>query len=481
MDEMTITEIDLATVAKTVAETDRRRVLVREKLDQAQSVVEALDAESKSLQESVLELKRDLEETTRAKDHETAELGKTIEQRRRAIEELKSLAAAADELRIVSEQKSTGIGANLDVARAELASLESNVSKSSADARALDEMVNRLRNTVAESRRQADAVEAQLASVGATTRSAVSAAIDIQNRIDSARGALDMASARKRETDEACEALGAITDALRSKTVETVGAVNAIDDLMAEHQRQSSTLATRLAAVAKLVGEPEHQNGSTAPAPSTNGSHASEPISRFSDPLRTIALLALERLITKEEADRIASALRAEDGERALREAWALTSGAVMPSAHRLVFGEVLRTMGDVKAAIIYYEQAASAKNAAPVIRYLASLAYLNMDLLDRSAYVAQLLSRDRGGKLLGRILESLRMEQTGNADAAARSLSEAASLRGFPKWEYDEAYFQLGGMYERKNNIDAAVSAYEKVSPSAPYADIVERVRALF
>jgi tetratricopeptide (TPR) repeat protein len=153
----------------------------------------------------------------------------------------------------------------------------------------------------------------------------------------------------------------------------------------------------------------------------------------------------------------------------------------VMPSAHRLVFGEVLRTMGDVKAAIIYYEQAASTKNAAPVIRYLASLAYLNMDLLDRSAYVAQLLSRDRGGKLLSRILESLRTEQTGNADAAAHSLSDAASMRGFPKWEYDEAYFQLGGMYERRNNIDAAVSAYEKVSPSAPYADIVERVRALF
>lgn len=481
MDEMTISEIDLATVAKTVAETDRRRVLVREKLDQAQSVVEALDAESQSLQESVLELKRDLEETARAKDHETAELGKTIEQRRRAIEELKALAEAAEELRVVSEQKSTDIGANLDIARSELASLETNVSKSGADAKALDEMVSRLRHTVAEARRQADAVESQLASVGATTRSAVSAAIDIQNRIDAARGALDVASARKRETDETCEALGAITDALRSKTAETAGAVNEIDDMMAVHLRQSSTLATRLAAVAKLVGEPEHQNGSSAAAQSTNGSHAVASTSRFSDPLRTIALLALERLITREEADRISAALRADDGERALREAWALTSGAVMPSAHRLVFGEILRTMGDVKAAIIYYEQAASAKNAAPVIRYLASLAYLNMDLLDRSAYVAQLLSRDRNGKLLSRILESLRAEQTGNADVAAHSLSEGASLRGFPKWEYDEAYFQLGGMYERRNNIDAAVSAYEKVSPSAPYADIVERVRALF
>src|SRR5258708_3840186 len=119
MDEMTIPDIDLATVAKTVAETERRRVVVREKLDHEQSVVEA--------------------------------------------------------------------------------------------------------------RRQADAVEAQLASVGATTRSAVSAAIDIQNRIDTARGALDVASARKRETDETCEALGAITDALRSKTAETAGAVNEID------------------------------------------------------------------------------------------------------------------------------------------------------------------------------------------------------------------------------------------------------------
>jgi len=481
MDEMTISEIDLATVAKTVAETDRRRALVQEKLSQAQSVVEALDAESKSLHESVLELKRDLEETARAKDHETVELGKTIGERKRAIEELKALAGAADDLRAVSESKSTAIGAHLDAARGELASLESNVATSSADAKALDEMMSRLRSTVAEARRQADALESQLASAGATTRSAVDAAADIQSRIDAARRSLDIASGRKKETDETCEALGAITDALRSKTSDAVTAVKAIDDLMVEHTRQSSTLATRLAAVAKLVGQPDRQNGSSAAEPSTNGSHAVEPTSRFSEPLRTIALLALERLITREEADRIASALQAEDGERALREAWALTSGAVMPSAHRLVFGEVLRAMGDVKAAIIYYEQAASAKNAAPVIRYLASLAYLHMDLLDRSAYVAQLLSRDRGGKLLSRVLEALRAEQTGNADVAAQSLSEAASMRGFPKWEYDETYFQLGGMYERRNNIDAEVAAYEKVSASAPYADIVERVRALF
>jgi len=481
MEEMTIPEIDLATVTKTVAETDRRRALVREKLDQAQSVVEALDAESKSLQESVMELKHDLEETARAKEHETAELGRTLEERKRAIDDLKALASAADELRIVSAQKSSAIGANLDVARSELASLESNVAKSAGDAKALDDMLGRLRSTIAEARRQADALETQLASATTATRAAVDGAADIQNRIAAARKGLDVASGRKKETDETCDALSAITDALRSKTNEAAVGVKAMDELLTEHNRQSSTLATRLAAVAKLVGQPEHQNGSPAAVPATNGAHPGEPSGRFSDALRSIELLALERLISREEADRIASALRSDDGERALRETWALTSGAVMPSAHRLVFGEVLRRMGDVKAAIIYYEQAASAKNAAPVIRYLASLAYLNMDLLDRSSYVAQLLARDRGGKLLSRILEALRSEQTGNADAGTRSLSEATTLRGFPKWEYDEAYFQLGGMFERRNNIDEAVSAYEKVSASAPYADIVERVRALF
>jgi len=226
MEETTVTEIDLATVAKTVAETDRRRVLVQEKISQAQSVVEALDAESKSLHESVLELKRDLEETARAKDHETAELGRTIEERKRAIDEFKALAGAADELRSVSASKSAAIGAHLDVARAELGSLESNVSKSSADAKALDEMLNRLRGTVAQARRQADALETQLASAGTTMKSAVDAAADIQGRIDAARRSLDLASGRKKETDETCEALGAITNALRAKASDAVAAAH---------------------------------------------------------------------------------------------------------------------------------------------------------------------------------------------------------------------------------------------------------------
>ena len=65
MDENLTTKLDLASVAKTVAETDRRRAIVQEKLSQAQSVIEALDAESKSLQESVLELKRDPRERRR--------------------------------------------------------------------------------------------------------------------------------------------------------------------------------------------------------------------------------------------------------------------------------------------------------------------------------------------------------------------------------------------------------------------------------
>ena len=482
MDETATNNVDLATVAKTVAETDRRRALVEQKLTQAQAVVEALNAESKSLQESVLDLKHDLEETTRAKQAETAELSRTIDERKRAIADVRNLAAAAEELRTTSEQKSASIGANIEAARKELDSLESAVGRSGSDAKSLDDMVVRLRNTVTEARRQAETLESQLRTVGDTTKSAVIAAGEIQMRIEEARAALDVASGRKKETDETCHALGAITAALRSKTTDAIIAVKSIDDLISEQSRQSTTLATRLEAVAKLVGQPEQSNGNgAAPVRVSNGYHSVTTPARFVHAVRAIALLDLERQITHEEAERLATALQAGDGERALRDAWSATAGS-MPATHRLVFGEVLSAMGDVKAAVVYYEQAASAKNTAPVIRYLAALGYLRMDLIDRSTYVAQLLARDRGGKLLGRIVDALRAEQTGESDYAVHLLTEAAAMRGFPKWEYDEAYFQLGGLHERRKDVDAAVAAYEKVSASsAAHADVVERVRALF
>lgn len=485
--EESITKLDLASVAKTVAETDRRRALVEEKLSQAQSVVEALNAESKSLQESVLELKRDLEETARAKDAESAALAKAAEERRKAIEELRALTSAADELRSASDRKSATIGAELDAARNELTALESTVGKARSDAVSLDEMVGKLRQTVAEAKRQAEALDAQLTTVGKATKSAVEGASDIERRIEEARASLDGAAARKKETDETCAALASITSGLRQKTTDAVLAIKAMDDLMTEQNRQSSMLAKRLAAVADLVGKGETGgNGSTGGRNgSSNGKHAAKEApgqGKFADALRSIAILEFQRQLSQDDAAGIRAALEAGDGERALRETWTLTTAGAMSSAHRLVFGEVLRQMGDVKAGIVYLEQAASAKNAPPVVRYLAGIAYLKMDLLDRSAYVAQILSRDRGGRLLARIIEGLRSELAGDAEAGVRSLTEATGMRGFPKWEYDEAHFQLGGLYERRNEIDAAIAAYEQVgSTSAPYADVVEHVRALF
>jgi hypothetical protein len=483
MDESTVMKIDLASVAKSVAETDRRRVLVEEKLTQAQSVVEALNAESKSLQESVLDLKRDLEATTKAKDEETADLRRTIEERKRALHEFNTLATSADDVRSAGERQSVAIAAHVQEAQKALDSLDASAGKASADAKALDEMVARLRASVAQSRRDADAMESKLSSVADASKTATTAASEIQSRVADARAALEAAQSRKKQTDEACAALGAVTESLRVKASEAMSAVNAVDGLLAEQTLQSSTLATRLADVANLVGPPEHHNGSNGAAKPSNGTPVAAGAKHdYTHAVHAVELLALERLITAEEAERIVVALRSGDGERALRETWALTTGGAMPSAHRLVFGEVLSAMGDLKAAIIYYEQAAAAKNAPPLIRYLASIAYVRMDLLDRSTYVGQLLARDRGGKLLAKIAEALRVEHAGNPDYAAHMLSDAAGLRGFPKWEYDELHVRLGGLQERRNDIDAAVAAYEKVSgSSAPYRDVVERVRALF
>jgi len=87
MDEQPEPTIDLASVTKTVAETDRRRALVEEELTQAQTVVEALRARSLSLEESVLELQRQLDATRKQKRKKTPPSRQIVERRRRAIDD----------------------------------------------------------------------------------------------------------------------------------------------------------------------------------------------------------------------------------------------------------------------------------------------------------------------------------------------------------------------------------------------------------
>ena len=155
--------------------------------------------------------------------------------------------------------------------------------------------------------------------------------------------------------------------------------------------------------------------------------------------------------------------------------------GSPTPVAHRLIFAEVLQAVGDIKAAVVYYEQAAMTKISPPVVRYLAALAYLKMDLLERSTRVSQLLTRDRGGRLLGKIIDALRLEQTDKPDEAVHALTEALAVRGFSKWEYDEALLQLGRLHERRNDVHAALACYEKLSSDGlAHIDVVDRIRTL-
>jgi hypothetical protein len=103
------------------------------------------------------------------------------------------------------------------------------------------------------------------------------------------------------------------------------------------------------------------------------------------------------------------------------------------------------------------------------------------MDLLERSTRVAQLLSRDRNGRLLGKIIDALRLEQTDRPDDAVNALTTAIAGRGFLKWEYDEALFQLGRLHERRRDVHAALACYEKLSGEGPARfDVMERIRSL-
>lgn len=472
--------VDLESVTKSVAETDRRRALVEEELNQAQSVVESLRARSSSLRDSVLDLQRQLDVTKAAKAEEDAALSQAEQKRKRAIEELESLTALVDELRVVSEKQAAAIGVTLDGAKAQVEIVEASVAKARTEAGTVEGTLGQLRDNIAAARSHADALEHNLSTVEETTASVRAVADETHGHLEETRAALDIAIGRKRETDAACKSLEALGATLHAKNAEAVAAMNAMDGLMAEQDRQKIALAARVAAVGKLVGnsEPAEANGKRE-APRAAQTGPADP--QFAEALRAVALLANERLIPHEEADRLITALRSGAGEAVLRQTWAHTVGSPTPVAHRLIFAEVLQAVGDIKAAVVYYEQAAMPKISPPVVRYLAALAYLKMDLLERSTRVAQLLSRDRGGRLLGKIIDALRLEQTDRPDDAVHALTEAVAGRGSVKWEHDEAMLQLGLLHERRSDAQAALACYEKLTGDVPTNfDVIERIRTL-
>lgn len=472
--------VDLESVTKSVAETDRRRALVEEELTQAQSVVESLKAHSISLRDSVLDLQRQLDATKIAKAEEDTALRLIAEKRRRAIEELESLTALVDELRVTSEKQAAAIGVNLDNAKMQLGVAEASVAKATSEAGSVEGTLGQLRQNIAGARSHADALEHQLSKVEETTATVTAVAGETHGHLEEARAALDIAIGRKRETDAACKTLESIGITLVAKTREAISAMNAIDGLMEEQNQQTAALADRVAAVGKLVGKSDAENGNAKHKIAQN--LRTRPVdTRFADAVRALALLANEHLIPVEEAMRLSNALRSGAGEAVLRQTWAHTVGSPTPVAHRLIFAEVLQAVGDIKAAVVYYEQAAMTKISPPVVRYLAALAYLKMDLLERSTRVAQLLSRDRGGRLLAKIIDALRLEQTDRPDDAVHALTEALAGRGFPAWEYDEALLQLGQLHERRSDVHAALACYEKLSgEGSAQVEIIERIRSL-
>ncbi|HKW44459.1 MAG TPA: hypothetical protein VJN22_02315, partial [Candidatus Eremiobacteraceae bacterium] len=304
------TIVDLESVTKSVAETDRRRALVDEELNQARSVVESLKAHSLSLRDSVLDLQRQLDATKKAKAEEDAELRQIAENRKRAIEELKSLTALVDELRIASEQHAAAIGNNLDSARAQLDVVEGTVTKATSEAGAVEGTLGQLRDNIAGARSHADALEHQLSTVEETTASVKAVAEETRGHLAEARAALDVAIGRKRETDTACKTLESIGKTLHVKTAEAVAAMNAMNGLMSEHGKQTAALAAKVEAVGKLVGKSESGNGSSSAQKTAAPPRIDAGDERFADAVRAVGLLASERLIPTEEAERLINALR---------------------------------------------------------------------------------------------------------------------------------------------------------------------------
>lgn len=452
--------VSLSSVAKSVAETDRRRLLVEEELAQAHTLVEALKERSLSLKESVVDLQQQLEITARAKHDEEAALASLVERRTRAMENIDALDRAITELQ-TQRERTASMATDAVEARMRLDSITSAIAAATVSAQSVEEASADARTRIARVRAAADLLEQEVAGAEHSSMAAAESARDVSSRIEGARTGLDDAIRSKERIDPLFADLAALRQRLRARADEANAAVDAFDRLIADGDAQVEALSARLGEISRLVGDRPSDTPASprsiadgVPAPAraqTERVHASpESIvhtngtARFGDAIRTITLLAQEHLLDREEADHLVYALQSGASDRVLHEAWARTIGGPMTAPDRLIFAELLHAVGDLKAAVLYYEQAATARNSPALVRYFVALAYLRLDLQDRCARVAQLLARDRAGRLLGKIIDALRSEQAGRgADAAAR-LEEAAATRGFPRWECEEAYYQL-------------------------------------
>jgi tetratricopeptide (TPR) repeat protein len=514
---------DIARVTAIVAEANEKRAAVEHELKSAHAAVESLKTQSTSLEQSLLDMQQQLEAALKRKAAEEAQLIEISNRKTKALNELSETLTLIEALRKEYSSKAALIDANLEKSRAQLGALESGINETKKSAAATGAMAAELRQRLASVRESGDRLEAQLSSISDMTSAAVEAAHGASSRTAEAIKAIELADQRKLQAVAASEELNSMARTLQQKRDEMQTNVAQIDQLIDDQNQPSEALTTQLSALAEIIGavlkpksgSPPPDAAASAPPPANagNGSPAdaalaaaaaqargrtaqdaaAAPVSAPRDRrtpersgkhfttylpvIRMVQLLAAERALGLEEAARLCDMLREGRPEDALRAA----RTRAQSSAHRLIAACIFQTGGDVRRSYEAYVEAAVARDATLMTRYLATLGLQDLGKLDEALKVGHTISNDKQGAVLWRNLVGLHQRLLGRPEEAQRMFNEALQQSGFPQWQYNEALYNMGELLESQAEREQALRYYERLYASNPmYRDVSARIEAL-
>lgn len=505
MEQQSKLTADLARVTAAVTQAVKKRLAVEEELRSAQSVLESMRSQGVALEDSLTELRTQLEETLRAKESEDRSLSELSEKRKAALAELSDLTGfvgAAESAQAAAQ----ALAPRIADAKSMLAATETNVSGVVAATRTAETAIAGLQERVATAKQTIDALDKQLSGILEETKAVSAAAQGVVTKMPDINASVSAAETKHAEVTAAAAELIELGNVLRDKLKEAGAAIEHVDALIAERRKQSDSLDQQKLAVDALLenaaAQREHAEmqaqspvavdaaAAVALVPPPEATPSAEPPAQESQAdavcpgaRETIARCAAEGALPADAADKLNSLLNAGKAADAVSFA-RQKAGGRHGATFLLIAADVLAENGDVGAAKDLLGQALKAKGVDVVTRYRLALSLQNAGRADEALRLAQALEKDADGLVLGLNAAGRSLRMQGKDDEAAERLSKALESSGFPDWQYHETLFNLGELHEGKEDEEAremALLAFEELQSGDPnYRNVAQRIEAL-
>lgn len=476
----------LERVAASVFETQRRRQQLQDELAAATEAIASLQEQSVSLESSVLDLRRQLEQTLQAKLREDAALEELATKRTQAFAQMQDLLAHIDAFAGAKERAAGSLDAQIDSSRTALTAIEEEVRTVKELFASLAREATSLRTVIDSIRQSADGADAKLADIGSKAKDLDAAADGMAARVCRIAEAVDRAEKNKQDVAAADE-LRELVANLQIRKAQVESSADALERLAKDRERSAEAIVKQLARIDQLCAGAADAPNADAPELGARSSHEKErdvslatpdPPARYGTTLATLEFLAAQGFLSPAEAADGAQLLHTGGVDKLVRSWWSRAMASPTPGYYRLVIGQSLSESGDSKGALTFFNRAMEGKQTDPFVAYLVALGLLDMKRYVDVLRIAAALGRSKHGKALAQNIEALHLAGSRHYDEAESKLAQALTMPGLAKLHYSETLYNLGCLAESKGDLRAAAAWYEKLSGIEPtYRDIANHI----